>query len=243
MEFNLSPADKSKRAEFQTQEFCHQQLRVKKIMQENLIKALDELAEIRKSNAERIINLEKLINDSIPYSTKKVYQDGIVKYENLSVLANKVSEIYLMLLDIYTYGTFIMLARDEWDWRAFARHFYTMLYEHSKTVNRHLNDILRILKENIGESYDFIGLVHAKKEFSAFIADKSEIAKQIRVNVDAHFDGDFIERLGLIQNLSYTSVITLYYEYNTKMHAFLATLEPALKKFRLSADTSYHALK
>lgn len=30
MEFNLSPADKSKRAEFQTQEFCHQQLRVKK---------------------------------------------------------------------------------------------------------------------------------------------------------------------------------------------------------------------
>ena len=56
-----------------------------------------------------------------------------------------------MLLDMYTYGTYCMLANDEWDWRAFARHFYTIIKEHPKTVNSQLNDIVRILRKEIEE--------------------------------------------------------------------------------------------
>lgn len=215
---------------------------VKRLMQADLIKALDVLTETVDSNEVRIKHLNELICDNLPYDTKKVFLDGIVKYENLSVLASKVSDVFLMLLDIYTYGTYAMLSKDEWDWRAFARHLYTMLYEHSKTINRQLNDIVKVLKADIDKNYDLSSLVQAKRKFSALIAENSKFAKQIRVNVDAHFDGDFTKRLSLIKNLSYSSVTALYFDYNCKMHDFLSTLKPALERLRLSADASYHTL-
>lgn len=147
-----------------------------------------------------------------------------------------------MLLDMYTYGTFCMLAADEWDWRAFMRHIYTILYEHPITVNRQLNDIIKILKEELDEDFPISGLVHAKKNFSTFIIENSSFAKQIRVNVDAHFDGDFEERLSLIENLSYSSFIELYYAYTSKMHDFLTELRPALVELRRSADVSFYSM-
>lgn len=143
------------------------------------------------------------------------------------------------MLDINTYGTYGILAENEWEWRTFARHFYTVLYEHSNSVNKSINEILRIIKSSIEEGYNLKSLIEAKREYSAFITDNSEFAKQIRVNVDAHFDGDYIEHLGLITELSYSSFVGLFHTYNGKMQAFLHELKPALDNIRISADSSY----
>lgn len=168
MKFSSTPLDTAKRSEFHEPQFVKNQLKVKNLMQADLIKAVDDLSEVVVSNGERINSLRELLKGNIPEEKKELWRSAIVKYENLSVLATKVSEIYLMLLDIYTYGTFCMLAKDEWDWRAFARHFYTILNEHPKTVNKQLNDILQILKADIDENYDLSSVVQAKKEFSSF---------------------------------------------------------------------------
>ena len=241
MKFKSTPLDTAKRSEFHKPQFEKEQLKVKNLMQADLIKAVDELSEVVVSNGERINSLRELLQGNISEKREDLWRSAIVKYENLSILANKVSEIYLMLLDIYTYGTFCMLARDEWDWRAFARHFYTILNEHPKTVNKQLNEILKILKADIGENYDLSSVVQAKKEFSLFINDNISFAKQIRINVDAHFDGDYKERLDLITDLSYNRVVELYYTYNSKMHGFLKELRPALLRLRKSADISYYS--
>lgn len=126
MEFKYSDQDRLQWDKFHSPQFEKQQLQVKRLMQDDIIKALDELAEVADFNAKRIKGLEEAIDNSSSEENKRFYKRGIVKFEDLNVLANKVSEIYLMLLDIYTYGTYAMLVKDEWDWRAFARHIYTM---------------------------------------------------------------------------------------------------------------------
>lgn len=241
MKFKSTPVDIAKRSEFHSPQFAKDQLKVKNLMQADLMKAVDKLSEVVVSNGERINSLRELLKDNIFEDKKELWRNAIVKYENLSILANKVSEIYLMLLDIYTYGTFCILAKDEWDWRAFARHLYTILNEHPKTVNKQLNDILQILKADVDVDYDLSSIVQAKKEFSSFINDNISFAKQIRINVDAHFDGDLSKRLNLITELSYSRVVELYYAYSSKMHAFLQELRPALVRLRHSADVSYYS--
>lgn len=241
MDFYNSDQDRLQWEKFHSPQFVKNQLQVKNTMQADIIKAIDELAEVSDSNLQRIKLLEEAIDKSSSEDNIRFYKEGIAKYENLTVLAKMVSEIYLMLLDVYTYGTYAMLVKDEWDWRAFARHVYTILYEHSNTVNRQLNEIVKILKSNIDEDYDLSAVVKAKKDFSSFISEKSGFAKQIRIKVDAHFDGVFEERLNLIQNLSYSSILDLYHAYNSKMHAFLLELKPVLVKLRLSADVRCHS--
>lgn len=241
MEFNSSPEDKVKQAEFHTPEYVQTQLKVKNLMQVDLINAIDELSEVISSNAERIERLKGTLPDCKTEPERQQCQKGIIRYENLSDLANKVSEAYLMFLDVYTYGIYSLLTENEWDWRAFARHFYTILYEHPKTVNTQLNDIIRILKSDIDGGYDLTRIVNAKKGFSRFIDDNNGFAKQIRVNVDAHFDGNYRERLNLIKNLSYCDLFTLYYTYIDKMHVFLSELKPVLVALRRSADNTYYS--
>lgn len=242
MEFNSSLLDKQKWAEFHTPAFAAQQLQIKKMMQEGLIKATDELIKLIDSNAERIKQLQAQLTEDLPTDRTQILRDGIVKYENLTVLTNKVCEIYLMLLDVNTYGTFCLLAQDEWDWRAFARHVYTIVYEHKTTVNKQINDIMRILQTGVGEHYDLTNLFDAKKNYSKYINEISGFAKQIRVNVDAHFDGSFTERLEIIKGISYNKVLELFFTYNSKVQAFLHELKPALDNFRITIDTVYSRL-
>lgn len=242
MEFKSTPLDKAKFIEFHTPQYTRTQLRVKNMVQTDLIKAIDELTEVVDSNTKRIKQLQERLENNMSEENKQLYETGIEKYTDLSILANKVSEIYLMQLDIYTYGTYFILAKDEWDWRAFARHFYTILKEHPNTVNKQLNFIIKILQKGIDVDYDLSSLIRAKRDFSSFIDGNVKFANQIRVNVDAHFDGNFDERIKLITNLSYYSVIELYCAYNSKMHEFLKELKPALVRFRYSADSTYHSL-
>lgn len=240
MDFYKSTQDSQKWSEFHSPEFAKKQMQLKRMMQDDLIKAIDELAEVEIANANRIEKLNETLKGNISNDKQLFIQEGIAKYEQLTIVANKVSEIYLMLLDMYTYGTYCMLAGDEWDWRAFARHFYTIIKEHPKTVSSQLNDIVRVLKSFIDKDYDLTKLIQAKKEFASFIESNAQFANQIRVNVDAHFDGVFDERLKLIQNLSYYNFIELYYTYTSKMHEFLSELKPALVELRRSADITYH---
>ena len=242
MEFNSSLLDKQKWAEFHTPAFAAQQLQIKKMMQEGLIKATDELIKLIDSNAERIKQLQAQLTEDLPTDRTQILRDGIVKYENLTVLTNKVCEIYLMLLDVNTYGTFCLLAQDEWDWRAFARHVYTIVYEHKTTVNKQINDIMRILQTGVGEHYDLTNILKTKKNYSKYINEISGFAKQIRVNVDAHFDGSFTERLEIIKGISYNKVLELFFTYNSKVQAFLHELKPALDNFRITIDTVYSRL-
>lgn len=242
MDFNFSLLDEAKRAGLHTTSVVKQQLQIKNAAQADLMKALDELAVTIDSNADRIIQLKKTLNDDIVEDKKTLIVDAIAKYESLSDLTKRISEIYVMLLDIYTYGTYCMLAKDEWDWRAFARHIYTLFCEHPKSVNTHLNIIIKTLQTHLSERYDFCNLVEAKKDFSQFINDNYETAKEIRIKADAHFDTIFTERLKLIQNLSYSAVIELYTQYISKMHAFLRNLKPALEHLRSYTDVSYHIL-
>lgn len=243
MEFKYSPLDNLKREEFHRKDFLQAQLRVKNLAQSDLIKALDELSMVKEENEVRINRLSELSYNGVSQEYKSVYQEAITKYIDISVLSLKISEIYLMVLDIYTYGTYSLLADNEWDWRAFARHFYTMLFEHKKTVNTYLNTIFKILKTEIGSVYDLEMINQTKKAFATFINENSAFAKQIRVNVDAHFDGDLQNHLELICSLSYSNFITLYFEYISKTQEFLKALKPALIQLRRSADASYHALE
>lgn len=243
MDFNSSFFDDTKRTELHTTSVVKQQLQIKNAAQADLIKALDELAVTVDSNADRIRQLKETLNDDIVEDRKQLIADAISKYESLSDLTKRISEIYVMLLDIYTYGTYCMLAKDEWDWRAFARHIYTLICEHPKSVNTHLNIIIKTLQTHLGERFDLTSLFEAKKDFSQFINDNIGTAKEIRVKADAHFDTIFTERLRLIQNLSYSAVIELYTQYISKMHGFLRDLKPALVHLRSYTDISYHFLK
>lgn len=242
MEFNHSYQDEQKRIEFHSLDAIQNQIRVKRMTQTEIIKAIDELTEVIEANIQRINQLRvykiKFTSDYENLLLKR----GIVKYEKLSQLSKIVCEIYLMLLDIYTYSTYCLIADDEWDWRAFARHIYTILYEHTKTVNKNLNDIIKILQDGLDKDIDLSSIVDAKKDFSFFIRKNSDFAKEIRVNVDAHFQGDYLKRLDLIKNLSYSSFVKIYYDYISKMQKFLFELRPALLKFRRSADSIYYSL-
>lgn len=215
---------------------------MKRMIQSALIKALDELTEIIDSNAARVKRLKDSLTEELPTEKTQLLRNGIVKYNNLSALTNKVCDIYLVLLDINTYGTYCMIADDEWEWRAFARHIYTILYEHSTSVSKQINDIIRIIKADVIEGYDLTPLLTAKKDYSKFINDNSELFKQIRVKVDAHYDAEFSDRLSLIKDLSYCNVFNTYYTYTSKMQGFLHELKPVLDNLRLSADIAYNSI-
>ncbi len=239
MKFNRSLTDEQLWQDCHNPANANKVKRAKGLLQETYHKALDELTITIEENARRIRHIQDVLNDNISEEDKLHYRNGIVKYENLSVLAKKVCEIYLIMLDVNIYGTYGIIAEDEWEWRTFARHFYTILYEHSNSVSKSINEILRIIKPSIEEGYNLTSLIEAKKEYSAFITDNSRFAKQIRINVDAHCDGDYIEHLGLITELSYSGFVGLFHTYISKMQAFLHELKPALVNIRMSADSSY----
>lgn len=242
MKFNRSSIDEQLWQEYHAPANAGKQKWVKGLLQEAYLKALDELTITIEENGRRISHIQDELNEKKSEEEKLHYRNGIVKYEKLSVLTKKVCEIYLIMLDVNTYGTYAILAENEWDWRAFARHFYTVLYEHSNSVNKSINEVLKNIKSNIEEGYNLTSLIEAKKEYSAFIADISRFAKQIRINVDAHFDGDYIEHLRLINDLSYSSFVGVFYTYNRRMQTLLHELRPALDNIRISADSFYNRL-
>ena len=65
MKFYKSQIDTQKWAEFHSSEFAKKQMQLKRMMQADLIKAIDELTEVETSNSKRIELLKEDLNDTI----------------------------------------------------------------------------------------------------------------------------------------------------------------------------------
>lgn len=158
-------------------------------------------------------------NERIPQTIINTIDDTIHKFEVETKILKAMANFYLVLLDINTYAYQCFTAKNDWGWRVFARHIFTLVYEHKDAVNPLLNDFINYSKEVCGTQYDFSKLKTEKKAFTKLTKDVASYAKMIRVNVDAHFRGDFEDRLRIIENMSYFEVVQLVYNYWVKVAA------------------------
>lgn len=140
-------------------------------------------------------------------------------------------DFFLIQMDVNTYTNQILTADNEWEWRAYARHFYTILYEHQNSVNCMLNDILKQALDVFGkDSAQYQNLKSEKKSFVKFINDNSEYAKSIRVTTDAHYDGIFVDRKKMIESMSYSKVVNLINYYLKKSTLLVKSIQPLIQE-------------
>lgn len=135
---------------------------------------------------------------------------------------------YLIQMDVNTYSNLVIVADGEWEWRAYARHFFTILYEHQDSVFRFLNIFLNQSRESFGENSDeYCQLKKEKKTFVSTINSNSDYAKEIRVIADAHYDDmtGFSERKSLIESMSYAEVISLINDYLVQSALLMKSLQ------------------
>lgn len=154
-----------------------------------------------------------------PQNIVKEMKNAIDKATSYIHFTEMLGNYYLIQMDVNTYSNLVIVADGEWEWRAYARHFFTILYEHKDSVFRFLNIFLTQSKESFGENSDeYCQLKKEKKEFVSTINSNSDYAKEIRVIADAHYDEktSFSERKSLIESMSYAEVISLINDYLVK---------------------------
>ncbi len=140
-------------------------------------------------------------------------------------------DFFLIQMDVNTYANQILTADNEWEWRVYARHIYTILYEHQNSVNRILNEIINQALDVFGkDSAHYQNLKSEKKSFVKFINDNSEYAKSIRVTTDAHYSGQFADRKKKIESMSYSKVVTLINNYLIKSALLLHSINPLIQE-------------
>lgn len=146
--------------------------------------------------------------------------------ENDNIAVNAYANTILILMDICTYGNRVLLSDDEWEWRTYARHIYTILYEHRNAFNTALNEFFRIAKK-LSVSDELINkAIIVKRDFTKWIEEQSKYAHEIRNNVDAHHKGDFMNRLFIIEGMSYYTISEVLLVYWQKAGALLQNLVP-----------------
>lgn len=217
---------------------------MKQMMHDGLVSAIDSFEEIIEQNRAYEARLKE-------YLTRSGLSEGGIEAINVSIhkfqletkITSDFANFYLVLLDINTYAYNIFLAKDDWEWRVFARHIFTVLYEHKNSISPLINGFIKNVKEEFGTQYDFNPLINAKKELVKVIEEISEYAKTIRVNVDAHFDGDFEERLRLIEEMSYSSIVRILYNYWSKASAFLHEVTPIVYELQKDVKASLHEIE
>lgn len=74
MKFSHSQQDKLKWSEFHSPDFVQKQMQVKRMMQADLIKAIDGLSEVTATNAHRIQRLNEAIVNEIALDKRLIYQ-------------------------------------------------------------------------------------------------------------------------------------------------------------------------
>lgn len=167
----------------------------------------------------------------------KFPQPIVVEFENAVRQAKAyisftelLGDFFLIQMDVNTYSKQILAADNEWEWRVYARHFYTILYEHQNSVNRMLNEILSQALDVFGKESDlYQNLKSEKKSFVKLINDNSEYAKCIRVTTDAHYDGIFADRKKMIESMSYLKVVALISNYLIKSSLLIHTIHPLIQ--------------
>ena len=214
MKLNNSDLDKKQWDEFHSEETIHRLSSLKESMFETLVSTLDDYSGIIEGRNKIIVRLEEYKSNEYPQQgIKDMIDMSISKIKSLTEISTRFANFDLVLLDINTYAYNCFLAKDDWEWRVFARHIYTVLYEHQNSINILLNDVIRIMKEEAKDGFDMKPFIDARKAFVKVIKDISDYAKVIRLNVDAHFDGSYEERLKLIEDMSFYDVVKLLSEY------------------------------
>lgn len=243
MDLKNTVQDKAQWTEFHTRKSTRDLSSMKKEMHETLVSSIDAFLETLNSDKEQIT----LLTD---YLSKNGMSQSLLESIDLSLqkshaevdVTKKLANFYLLLLDINTYEYSCLLAKDDWEWRVFARHIFTIIYEHKDAINPLLNDIFRTLKNELGAQYNLSGLIKSKKEFVKVINDVAEYAKSIRVNTDAHFDKDFEKRLKLIEDMSYVTVVILLKEYWIKTSTLLQEIKTAMYDLRNDVSRSMQGI-
>lgn len=168
--------------------------------------------------------------DSGNYSPNIVVEmkNAIEKAISYVQFTEMLGNYYLIQMDVNTYTNLVIIASDEWEWRTYARHFFTILYEHKDSVFRFLNFFLNRSKETFGaNSNEYCQLKIEKKKFVSIINENSDYAKEIRVISDAHYDNKtgFVERKSLIESISYAKVISLINNYLLQSALLMKSLQ------------------
>lgn len=188
------------------------------------------------------LNIERVQSDIAKFemwcASGKYPQSIVEEFKNVVSQAKAyvsftelLGDFFLIQMDVNTYTNQILTADNEWEWRVFARHFYTILYEHQNSVNRMLNEILNQAFDVFGkDTTQYQNIKSEKKSFVKFINDNSEYAKSIRVTTDAHYDGIFVERKKKIESMSYSKVVTLINNYLIKSALLIHTINPLIQE-------------
>lgn len=161
-------------------------------------------------------------------SIVKEMKNAIDKATSYIQITEMLGNYYLIQMDVNTYSNLVIVADGEWEWRAYARHFFTILYEHKDSVFRFLNKFMNQSKESFGENSDeYCQLKNERKRFVSIINSNSDFAKDIRVTADAHYDEktSFIERKSLIESMSYAEVISLINDYLVQSTLLIKSLQ------------------
>lgn len=229
VKFKSSDLDKNQWDEFHSEKSILGLSSLKESMYDALVSTLVGYSGLFENSKETIVRLlEHKSNENIPQAIKDMIDRSIRKIESEIEISTRFANFYLVLLDINTYAYNCFLAKDEWEWRVFARHIYTVLYEHQNSINILLNDVIRIMKEETENRFDIKPLFAAKKAFVKVIENISVYAKTIRLNVDAHFKGNYEDRLKLIEDMSYYEVVRVLYDYWVKTAELLREATPVI---------------
>lgn len=245
MNYKVSELDREQWDAFHTPEARASFMEMFVTVHGELEKMLDFLTDTLRNDRGWVSKLDEILKTRTCYP--KFVLDEVeetkARFENEIKAIDGYANFYLVMMDLCTYSNYMFLSQSEWEWRIFARHIYTIFYEHPKAVNTVLNSIFQIAKECLPVDYDYTHANTAKKEFTKWIDSLSAYAVKIRINVDAHFKGDFETRRSLIEDMSYYEISNAMYTYWQKSDTLFKHLVPIVTGIQHHIDTQLAALK
>lgn len=230
MKYNISEHDKVQWEALHGEKADHGMSDVSNLLAKELEKNVDSCHKSIDQVQSDIIKFEDwCASEKYPQSIVEELEKAIKQAKIYISFTEMLGSFYLIQMDVNTYTNHILIADDEWEWRTYARHFYTILYEHQNSVNRVLNVILNQSLEAFGkDSVQYKKLKSEKKEFVKIINENSEHAKRIRITTDAHYDGGFIERKEMIESMSYSKIVALINIYLVRSGLLVKSIQPLI---------------
>lgn len=245
MNYEVSELDREQWEAFHTPEARASFKEMFVTMHGELEKMLDYLTDTLRNNRRWVSELDDILKTRMCYPMFVLDEVAATKarFEHEIKTIDGYANFFLVMMDLCTYSNYMFLSQSEWEWRIFARHIYTIFYEHPKAVNTVLNGIFKTAEECLPVDYDYSQANTAKKDFTKWIDSLSAYAVKIRINVDAHFKGDYETRRLLIERMSYYEISKAMYTYWQKSDALFKQLVPIVTGIQYRIDTQLDALK